>query len=201
MLKFSKTTLFIFVFSFVYLPAAQSTSVWSSDVFSPDSSDAFTIHLIALEDDAPRSITGIYLDNKTLHTVAPQELLSYSPLEYLNTHFDTLDAASLDVGFAYSSPFTETDWIIDLNASLTQQTGDAFPLTCVAFSLYCNLFFSIVDSSSYNVVSSLYAVNTPTGYMSFSMTATSAVPIPGAVWLLGSGLFSLVSMSKRKRIT
>ena len=37
------------------------------------------------------------------------------------------------------------------------------------------------------------------GEVVLSMTASSTVPIPAAVWLFGSGLFGLIGMARRKK--
>ena len=65
------------------------------------------------------------------------------------------------------------------------ETGDTFTLTYSATAPVSDLIFN--TGNEYK----LYLVGT--------IGAASAVPVPAAVWLFGSGLISLVGFARRKK--
>ena len=63
-------------------------------------------------------------------------------------------------------------------------------------------FFGVIDTNGFTSVS-LSTSTTPNGDwgaddFTFATSPVSAVPIPSAVWLLGSGLISLIGFARRK---
>ena len=83
---------------------------------------------------------------------------------------------------AGGSPRLEFDNV----GNLTGLSFSSLPLSSGAFSF-------IVQDDSLNLATGAWNANT------FSMTPAAPVPVPAAVWLLGSGLAGLVGVARRRK--
>jgi hypothetical protein len=59
------------------------------------------------------------------------------------------------------------------------------------------LFLGLADGSNFTGLPGLFNDNAGAFTVNFEMTANAPVPIPGAVWLLGSGLLGLFGLKRR----
>jgi len=113
----------------------------------------------------------------------------------------TMAISGLKAGadFTFQFELGVTDGIITANlASISPPDGDVL---MVSFVLSCTGMgsFSLL-ASEFGSSNNLLADNTDLAYLFPTVLAeVNQVPIPGAVWLLGSGLFGLVGLRRRMR--
>ena len=114
----------------------------------------------------------------------------------LDDVYATIDGTFNTPGFTLSSPdvvIVGNNIAIDLYA-----LSPTFPVIQIPDSFSVDASLGFLDAGSYSVTATLYVdgVFEDSLLDSFSV---SAVPIPGAAWLVGSGLAGLVGLRKRQR--
>ncbi|MCW9014220.1 MAG: VPLPA-CTERM sorting domain-containing protein [Gammaproteobacteria bacterium] len=172
-----------------------AASVWSSELFGSNT-DAWTLHLISPEDGIPSSFTGVYLDNTTNDAITPQSLLQctdYS-LTCITTPTDVYDAYTVEDIFMLNEGNMFSDYTVYLSVYLYQPEGQH------GFRANTNRASAIqVDLFDSNLTQLSLLHGGTTAPISFTMSATTVVPVPAAAWLFGSGLIGLIGVARRKK--
>jgi hypothetical protein len=88
-----------------------------------------------------------------------------------------------------STSFVIDGWQVDLE-TLLQPPGPVGAIT----ELDGNGFIS---GYGYDKTAAVWSITAQTAN-SYSMTVTTVVPVPAAVWLFGSGLVGLIAVARRK---
>jgi hypothetical protein len=194
-----------FLFAVLLSPMlASAASVWSAGYFDSYGAE-YNLHIVSSLNHSIDSthVTGIYLDSTTFDILDPNDLLYASPESVLSSTLDTYDYASNSIFIlgidTISSPNTTLTQIDTYLSNISHGGG--------ALQFYNNINYPDYITMNPNV----YAVTHPihgllidnviqhNNSSIFTMTATSAVPLPAAVWLFGSGLFGLIAVARRKK--
>lgn len=98
--------------------------------------------------------------------------------------------SGMDFSFAAELDKDSNDWsTVDYREILFNNGDAANSVITVGF----------MEGGAISSLSAMLPDFDTTGATSYSVTQSSATPIPGAVWLLGSGLVGLVGLRKRQR--
>ncbi len=131
-----------------------------------------------------------------------------------STNLSTASPAILDLSVSVSgagmgngvfglSDFLSVDWntnggALDFSNELVGQSTSGDPWGTQSFS---SGEFNLISVNPSDIVSACFFFTLCVGFDSLNLVSMQAVPIPPALWLLGSGLVCLTGISRRRRHT
>jgi len=198
-----------------YSAAAPTAGTWNG-VLGKDGVYGSATATGALFDSTGAALPGVFVDlggsSGILPTVnAPPSLGLHQAL--LGDYFDTTSAVAppwvLQINgitngiydvyvYAPSGSLTTSTWSFS-NGTLQQDLVGSTD-NVLNFGVDYMLFQTTVTGNSLILNSgSVGGVAAPSGLAGIQLLQISSVPIPGAVWLFGSGLLGLVGMARRKK--
>jgi T5SS/PEP-CTERM-associated repeat protein len=121
-------------------------------------------------------------------------VMGESELSLLQTSLESGEEILVGWDFlAIGSGYAEGDPVY-----LSLEIGCGYDLSDLAIWLFDESTWTEYDASDL-AYDETYASFTVTDFSGYAVTATSSVPIPGAVWLLGSGLLGLIGIRRRSK--
>jgi len=175
-------------------------SVWSSEYRGDDSGSIWTFYIVTDGDNAltPLQVTGMYLDAPApAPPIDPRDLLTMAPLDLANAT-DPFDAASTAIGTLDAVIFGIAPDLFILErlfALIHQQETGPNELECEPIGLCMPHMGPLVTPLS--MPDSMFTPNTIENEPLYRLVAT-AVPVPAAAWLFGSGLLGLIGFARKK---
>ena len=180
---------------------AHAASVWSTGILvDEDLSAEWQLHIITSDSDLvdPSQITGAYIDSIVFNTIDPSDLLTTTPYDL--ALLDMYDWATIngvdDAGFTSISTDVLGNpniFVLDnFSAFGTQLAAGDGAIGCITIDCGVSLRKPSGDFSSILRPISLQEIT-------LTRTALSAVPVPAAAWLFGSGLIGLIGIARRKK--
>ncbi len=134
----------------------------------------------------PTNVEGAYFTNTTYAYLSMLNGDSFARKFGLGDYF-TLKVTGLDAGNQVTGSVNIS---LARDANLVHEWiwNDLSPLGTVKA-----LAFSLTSSDT-----GAYGMNTPAYFAMDNLTTVSAVPVPAAIWLFGSGLIGLIGIARRK---
>lgn len=184
---------------FAMSPVTHAASVWTlTGITDSTNGDTWSLHLVSTTNSLqPEYVTMSYLDNHSDGLVDVNMLLN-NPTTYVTALFA---GSTLDMGGNYSI----YDPIGVGGTPIDSETVGSASLTTY-YPLYDSAFYSYIMIETYppNLLGygRIYQDHYAEWYITdrtARLTATTAVPVPAAAWLFGSGLLGLAGAVRRKR--
>ncbi|OUR77786.1 hypothetical protein A9Q83_09720 [Alphaproteobacteria bacterium 46_93_T64] len=165
----------------------------------------YTSTIIDVDISAGYSSTGLAYENGKWHILyesdadtTTNELVinSFDDLDDLINYNYSATIVDVDISAGYSSTgftYDDGDWHILYEADADTTTNE----------LVINTFSSFGDIIDYNYASTIVDVDISAAYSSTGFNAlpppdVSVVPLPAGIWLLGTGLFGLYGLQRRR---
>ena len=135
-------------------------------------------------------------------------VLNFDPLSSPTEDFDLLfnnftgsDWASFSIEYVIEDPFAPVDLFLDVLGAGTSTPILTSVLTNPNTGLISGMELSFTPPESLWLHIGGHGVRPPgTEFLRYSLViSTSAVPVPAAVWLFGSGLIGLIGVARRKK--
>ena len=156
--------------------------------------DLFATQRILIADEATGQRVGASFMAATESTelTFTAGVMESSELSLLETSLGSGEEILVGWDFLAGDGYTDGDPVY-----LSLEIGSGYDLSDLAIWLFDESTWSefLASDLAYD---NTYASFTVTDFSGYAVTGTSSVPIPGAVWLLGSGLLGLIGIRRRK---
>ncbi|MDT8299440.1 MAG: hypothetical protein RQ801_14130, partial [Spirochaetaceae bacterium] len=158
--------------------------------------DLFATQRLAFVDLATAQVVGVSFmaPTESADLTVTARVMDSRNLSLLESSLDPGEDILADWEFsAEGSGYAEGDPVY-----LSMEIGSGYDLSDLAVWLFDGSTWSefLTSDLAYDQV---YASFTATDLCGYALTGTASVPIPGAVWLLGSGLLGLVGIRRKRR--
>ena len=176
---------------------SHAASVWSATLWD-DFQYTWDLYVVTSAPDLTdgTQVTGVYLDWTAGGAIDPASLLTSTPIDL--AQLSPSDWGSEFISSAVFNALTPDTFGIDFLAASGKQiiSSEQGDMSCNDVSCTLSAIENpFVPDEQYQAINPEYSWDSIT----LSNVATSAVPLPAAIWLFGSGLIGLVGIARRKK--